>query len=390
VCSSDLTYPDFQNLKIKLNKKKHELDKYNTPENAKSFSYITRNAYSYSELCGNNGMLVKEYNAEIVTNAWLKMYECMKNIDDLLKSCNTVKRDFNQNCFNTLHIAEAPGNFILSINHYLHSHYPKINWNWLASTYRDIHDNNQTYYLQDSYNIIKQYNNNWTFGCDGDGDITSANNILDFRETVLKKFNTNLANFVTSDVKYVPKNNNFDEEENINKPVHFGQILTGLYCLKPGGALLLKELTMFESSTISYLYLLACVFKQVHILKPVSSKSANSEVYVLCKNYTNNLTQSQLNKLLNIMRYIRILNTENGSPAIFKQADIPVSFINNLLQIVKELTAQQITGIDNMIDYYTKKRQTTRENRQKICQEWIQKNKVTVLNNTKKIISRKV
>ena len=53
-----------------------------------------------------------EINPELLTQAWLKFYEC-------LSQYNLVHNLSNTRCFSTLHLCEAPGAFITSLNHYL-------------------------------------------------------------------------------------------------------------------------------------------------------------------------------------------------------------------------------------------------------------------------------
>lgn len=89
------------------------------------------------------------------------------------------------------------------------------------------------------------------------------------------------------------------EQEKFVEYLHFCETVTALSVLKPGkfyyfiyvclnikllflgGAFVLKIFTMFEDSTINLLYLLNCVFDKVTIIKPCTSKSGNSEVYVV-------------------------------------------------------------------------------------------------------------
>jgi hypothetical protein len=44
---------------------------------------------------------------------------------------------------------------------------------------------------------------------------------------------------------------------------------------------LLKMFTLFEHSSICMLYLAGCLFEEVHVVKPCSSKPGNSETYLV-------------------------------------------------------------------------------------------------------------
>ncbi len=249
-------FDEFQQVKTDLNNAKRKLDKiYQDSREIKLYGTITDLTRIHDELRTKNGRLVKEYGAEIATNAWMKMYELCLLMDSIFKKYSKSKP------FNSFHIAEAPGTFMLAINHYLQNHYPRIEWKWLANSFRDLFSRSSqrdvelqnTHYLVDDYGLIKKYYQNWLFGADGDGDITSPSNIKSFQIEIEKRFGT--LQFITSDVKYVPRDINFDEEEAYNVPVHMGHLLAALFCLDKGGSMILKEFTFFESQSICLLML---------------------------------------------------------------------------------------------------------------------------------------
>lgn len=59
-------------------------------------------------------------NPELLTQAWLKFYECIHQFD-LVGS--TAK---SSPVFQSVHLCEAPGAFVTSLNHYLKSNHPNI------------------------------------------------------------------------------------------------------------------------------------------------------------------------------------------------------------------------------------------------------------------------
>lgn len=52
--------------------------------------------------------------------AWCKFYECVNKFPIVPQYA------INLNIVNTLHICEAPGGFICSLNHYLKSNFPAV------------------------------------------------------------------------------------------------------------------------------------------------------------------------------------------------------------------------------------------------------------------------
>lgn len=75
------------------------------------------------------------------------------------------------------------------------------------------------------------------------------------------------------------------EQEHATHHLHYCEAVTALELLEPGGTFVLKIFTIFEHQTISLLYLLNCIFKSVTVFKPCTSKSGNSEVYIICLRY---------------------------------------------------------------------------------------------------------
>ncbi len=352
-------YEELTKYKKELNESKRRIDPISrSNDRRRKFDTITDLVRAMDELRGYDGLLSRRYGAEVVTNAWLKMFELMVFLEPMLSKLNKSKKNRG---FKSLHIAEAPGNFMLAINHKLHTEYPSIEWEWLANSYRQLYyargsnrdQEYNTHYLPDQYGLINQYPDRWIFGADGDGDITSPANLISFSQEVKEKFGGAL-HFMTSDVKYVPLDVNFDEEERINIPVHLGHLICALMCLSKGGTMILKEFTLFEASSVSMLYIMSYCFKQLKIVKPETSRPANSEIYVVGIDYKKNLTPIQMDKLMNVMNYIRFLNTEAGSPALFTMSDIPRRFVEKLSEIEKKLVDSQLSKLDRNLDLFIK------------------------------------
>ena len=54
-------------------------------------------------------------------------------------------------------------------------------------------------------------------------------------------------------------------QEEILYKLHYAEVVASLSLLSKGGGMVLKVFTMFESTSVSLLYLIACHFEQVHI-----------------------------------------------------------------------------------------------------------------------------
>ena len=63
-----------------------------------------------------------DINPELLTQAWLKFYECLVQFD--VVSSNNIS--LSNNGFHSVHLCEAPGAFIASLNHYLKLLHPNL------------------------------------------------------------------------------------------------------------------------------------------------------------------------------------------------------------------------------------------------------------------------
>ena len=319
------------------------LDEINdVPELNKLYHDASDKARPYYLLKGQHGILIQEYGAEVVSNAWLKMYEMGKYLEKIFTNMNKKQR--SSTIFKSFHIAEAPGNFMLAINHWLYNHHPEIKWEWTANSYRELYDSSSNY-LVDTYGLIKTYPEQWNWGVDGDGDITSSNNIRSFGLD-------DKSQLATGDVKYVPYKMDYSKEENINIPVVFGQFLSSLWVLKKDGILINKMFTIYEPATICMIYIGTCVFEEFQIVKPATSRPANTEIYIIGTGYKDNLTVLEKNMLLIYMEYIRNLNTGVDVPPLFKLEDLDEEFIRNIYDISNSLYTTQIENFNEVMRLY--------------------------------------
>lgn len=260
-----------------------------------------------------------------VSNAWLKMYEIMNHLP--------IK-----NKLKSMHFAEAPGSFLLAINHWLYSHCPSTEWDWMASSYLDDSYNSHSAYLSDRYGLMRKYENQWFYMADGDGDVTSSNNVISINQL-------DTYNLATGDVKYMLPGMNLDEEENINTPVIWGQFLHSIMGLRKNGMLVNKIFSINEPMTICMLYLASYIFETVELHKPPASRPSNREIYIVGIGYKNNLTMTYKNKLMEHLTFIRYMNTGIDVCPIFRQdtlLEINDIFLKEIAEISMDISERII------------------------------------------------
>ncbi|XP_057569391.1 cap-specific mRNA (nucleoside-2'-O-)-methyltransferase 2 [Hippopotamus amphibius kiboko] len=254
----------------------------------------------------------KSVNAELCTQAWCKFHE-------ILCSFPLIPQEaFENGKLNSLHLCEAPGAFIASLNHYLRSHRFPCDWSWVANTLNPYHEANDNLMMIMDDRLIANTLHCWYFGPDNTGDIMAL------------KYLTELQNFVNSmtPIHLITADGSFDcqgnpgEQEALVSSLHYCEAVTALMTLGNGGSFVLKMFTMFEHCSINLMYLLNCSFDQVHVFKPATSKAGNSEVYVVCLYYKG---RDEIYPLLSKM----VLNfgSEMTRKALFPHHMIPESFL---------------------------------------------------------------
>jgi 23S rRNA U2552 (ribose-2'-O)-methylase RlmE/FtsJ len=124
-------------------------------------------------------------------------------------------------------------------------------------------------------------NFNIEYGDDGTGNILHLNNIEDLSRKVKSGINDQNTgvNVVTADVT---------RQEIEMYDLLTGQILMALNVLKNGGDFLLKIFNTNTKYTVDLIEIMSYVFENISIFKPVSSRPANAERYLICKKYKYN------------------------------------------------------------------------------------------------------
>jgi 23S rRNA U2552 (ribose-2'-O)-methylase RlmE/FtsJ len=341
----------------------------------------------------------KETLEKMVTKAHLKIRELLKFIEPDIKKIKEenfkmVEKDGRskrvKKCNNliTFHIAEAPGAFVPAMYTFIDGF--RFNWEWYAESYVDIYSKNSRY-LGDQFAFMDKTKKHWLRGADSDGDITSPANLISFNHFFrnldrpfldpnmkLKKYlnsggDSILCDIVTSDVKYVPERKEYTEEESQNYPVQLGQVITSLLCNKTGGMCILKFFTLFESTSMSLMWLLCSQYKEVYVTKPVTSTQTNSEIYVVCKGLHDRPNKNLIKYLLNCLDKARV----GDILPLFEKSNIPEEFVSLITNCMREISSKQIESLNEVISMFREVRNKPNieqidEVQKKLAQEWIE------------------
>tara|TARA_B100000242_G_C43036462_1_gene483210 strand:- start:123 stop:1298 length:1176 start_codon:yes stop_codon:yes gene_type:complete len=238
---------------------------------------------------------------------------------------------------NTFHLAEGPGGFIEAIANY--------------------RQNNQDYYIgisllddkndpnipswKKSEQFLKQNTNVFIeTGKDKTGDILSLNNFLYCKDKYASSMD-----FITADGGFDFSTNFNKQEVNVNKLL-FAQVVYAIVLQKKNGSFVLKIFDCFMQHTVDIIYLLSSFYQKVYIMKPHSSRYANSEKYLICKNFMYSSCENFFPYLLNA--FTKMITVESENIHRFINAPISNYFITKLEEFNAIFGQQQIENI-----YYT-------------------------------------
>ncbi|XP_056268546.1 cap-specific mRNA (nucleoside-2'-O-)-methyltransferase 2 [Pseudoliparis swirei] len=272
-------------------------------------------------------------NAELCTQAWCKFYE-------ILGTFNLLPEEALRNGeLNTVHLCEAPGAFITALNHYIKTSETTryCDWSWAANTLNPYHEANGGSATIFDDRLVANTLPWWFFGSDNTGNIMTQKHLLELQAFVA---NMRRVDVVTADGSFDCQEKP-DEQEALVASLHYCEVTAALLLLSPGGSFVLKMFTLYEHSSICLLYLLACCFHSVSVFKPATSKSGNSEVYVVCLNYDGKETARPL-----LSKLIRNYGPHLADrEALFPNSLVPESFLKQHEEVCSYFHALQLETI---------------------------------------------
>ena len=313
----------------------------------------------------------------IISRAYFKLLEILidyKSIFDETSMFNEIDK--------SAHIAEGPGGFIQSFVDHCNNKIGDVLQSKIAkytiTLYPKSHDDLETPLLKftDEYesqnNIIKSY------GKDNTGDIYTKEN----RDYFINLVGRNSCRFVTADGGF-DFSNNFNTQEEMFNTMLISEILLILQLQKQNGVAIIKVFDMLNLQTRQIIFLLSLFYNTMYVTKPLSSRPANSEKYIVCSGYNN--TNKDLPKIINMLENILNKNQNNiideDMVQEFKEFDNIITQFNSLY------TTRQIMYLSDTLDVLNKLKQMTQkeqimykqiheDNNKKYCERWCKKYKI--------------
>lgn len=126
------------------------------------------------------------------------------------------------------------------------------------------------------------------YGIKDDGNVFDPENILSLKKYINNVTQGVLVDFMMADGGFSVYDENI--QEILSKQLYLCQCLVGLSIVRDGGDIVIKFFDCFTKFTVGLIYLMYKSFTEICIVKPRSSRPANSERYLVCKNKKANQT----------------------------------------------------------------------------------------------------
>lgn len=381
---------------------KQQIEKYqDTWDCIKKFT----NPYEYihSNISGNKTNISK---LRPLSRSFYKMIEIMKNTNLLSQYETTyIQKPVFKMGIKTFHLAEGPGGFIEALaylrglGYQRHMMYNNNNANSECETIstpihilkrntdfhdeymkeqeylkvsrrifdsqKDAHGTTPIIYGNDRYYGMTLVNDDpicpgWkktrTFlethsnviietGADNTGNLISLDNFIYCAE----KYKNNM-DIVTADGGF-DFSLDFNQQENMATQLIFCEVYYALAIQKQGGSFILKIFDVFHKTTVDILYILSYYYNSVSIMKPYTSRVANSEKYVICQGFKVADSRCIINQFIRIFPSLL-----NGVLSSFLSIHHDLYYLNRIEEMNAMVSFQQIENITSTLSIITNHR----------------------------------
>ena len=279
-----------------------------------------------------------------ISRSYFKLWEIFYKFDFFKKfdvnnnKNNNNANNTNNNNFIFSHLAEGPGGFLEATYNYRKN--KKSNDKFYGITLKPTNE-----HIPCFTKIKKLYSENQNIKIDY-GNLY----ILEDIKKYLENFEGNKkAHLVTADGGF-DYSSDFNGQEINSCQIIYSECIVAINSLRKNGSFVCKVFDLFSITMVQILYIMYCVFEKIYIYKPDTSRPANSEKYLICMYYKDNLSYNEKNNLLNIIELW--YNISENKDEIFNESDSVIFKnirIDNLF--IQKLSTYNETYINNQMFY---------------------------------------
>jgi 23S rRNA U2552 (ribose-2'-O)-methylase RlmE/FtsJ len=276
-----------------------------------------------------------------ISRAFFKLIEIF-NIFNVLENYKHIN-------INSFHLAEGPGGFIEALSYMRFN----SNDNYYGMTLIDNLNSKIPGWKKTDNFLKKNRNVIIEKGHDGTGNLYNPDNL----SYIIKKYKNSME-IITGDGGF-DFSIDYNKQEKLALQLIYSQIIYAICLQKKNGYFLLKVFDTFTSASVDLLYILSCFYEKVHIIKPNTSRSANSEKYVICSNFKYTDTSYYFKDFSTTLAMLNNIDLNNTYINRFLNFDINYKYISTIREINTILSQQQIDNISktlNLIENTERKR----------------------------------
>jgi 23S rRNA U2552 (ribose-2'-O)-methylase RlmE/FtsJ len=174
---------------------------------------------------------------------------------------------------------------------------------------------------------------------------------------------------------------NFNSQENTATKLIIAQVIYAISMQSNDGNFVLKVFDIFSNATLDVLYLLSSLYKEVYIMKPKTSRYANSEKYIICKGFNVNKNENYIQDIIysfyeNFNNLTSDLNIESFFK--FKHDRAYFTKIEEINAIFGQNQIENIlTTVNLIINKNTEKNEHLKKNNIQKCIQWCDKHGIS-------------
>ncbi len=340
----------------KVNQLKSKIEGVDEWDNMKKYT----NVYEYIHTLAPN------YNVSIskikpISRAFFKLVEIINSLD--------ILENYKFTPINTFHLAEGPGGFIEATS-YLRK---MKNDKYYGMTLINEKNENVPGWHKITELLTKQSNIIIETGTDKTGDMFSIENFKHCYEKY-----SNSMDLITADGGF-DFSVDFNKQEQMASNLILVEALYTIIMQKKDGNCIIKMYDIFTKYSIDIIYLLSSFYKELYVTKPSTSRTANSERYIVCKTFKFDSTKEYYNIFKKLLEYLKV--NPNYTIISFLEKEIPYKFSLSLEEINAIISTQQINNIQATLklingDKTNEKLNKLKENNIQKCISWCIKNNI--------------
>ena len=332
---------------MSLIKHKNKIHKYKTNWDTYK-KYINPYEYIHTLIPGY-GISISTYRP--ISRSFYKFIEIYFNFD--LNNMFIKK-------INSFHLAEGPGGFIEAINNIRHLLIYSEDDVYTGMTLINKNNNSPNW-----SNLKEQFNNkfNLEYGKSKTGNILLPENLY----YCYKKYGST-QDLITADGGF-DFSKDYNNQELDSSKLIYAQFCYGIFLQKTDGVFIMKLYDTFYKLNCDIILILSILYNSVQLIKPNTSRCANSERYIVAKK----LKSINLDPYFNMFFKILQESTNHTLISTILPQYMPLSFKNHIEEMNIIFGSTQIEWIIKIIHAIESKQNKVLPNNIKKCLYWCKK-----------------